>query len=94
MINNWYYTCMFHSVDYSATGLKSYCSIIHTNRFWSDELNLPYSSSLPFNITSQILIGQYYIGFKGCTTISNVKISLQYFNANYVTSFMSDTSGN
>ena len=60
----------------------------------SDEQNLPYSPSLPFDITSQILIGQYYSRNTGCATISNVKISLQYFNANYVTGFMSDTSGN
>ena len=85
---------MFHSVDYSPAGLKSYCSIIFANKFWNNEQNLPYSSSLPFNITSQIRVGQYYDGAKGCATISNVKISLQYFNATYVTGFMSDTSGN
>ena len=60
----------------------------------NDEKNLPYSSSLPFNITSQIKVGQFTDGTKGCATISNVKISLLYFNANYVTGFMSDSSGN
>ena len=60
----------------------------------SDKLNLPYSTSLPFNTTSQIFIGQYYDGNQGCAKISNVKISLQYFDANYITGFMSDTFGN
>ena len=60
----------------------------------SDEKNLPFSSSLPFNITSQIMVGQYYYPYTGCAKISNVKISLQYFHANYVTNFMSDISGN
>ena len=68
--------------------------MIYANRFWNDELNLPYSSSLPFNRTSQILIGQYYAATPGCAKISNVKISLEYFNANYVIDFMTDTSGN
>ena len=85
---------MFHSVDYSPNGLKSYCSIIYPNKFVSSERNFLYSTSLPFNITSQIRVGQYYSGQNGCATISNVKINLQYFNANYVTGFMSDSSGN
>ena len=60
----------------------------------NEEKNLLYSSSLPFNITSQILIGKYFLGKKGCAKIFNTKISLQYFNSNYVTGFMSDISGN
>ena len=84
---------MFHSVDYSPTGLKSYCSIIYANKFWNNELNLQYSTSLPFNITSRILIGQDVYGYRCCAKISNVKMSLLYFNSNYVTSFMSDIYG-
>ena len=91
-INTWYY--VFHSVDYSQAGFKSYCSVVYPSQFINSESYLPYLSSLPFNVTSQILIGQYYSGKPGCAKISNVKISLQYFNSNYVTGFMSDIFSN
>ena len=92
IINTWYYA--LNSVDYSPAGIKSYCSIIYPNQFLNKESNSPYLSSLPFNVTSQIMIGQYYSGKPGCAKISNVKISLQYFNSNYVTGFMSEIYGN
>ena len=64
--------------------------MIYVNKFWNNKINLLYSTSLPFNVTSKIVVGGGY----PCATISNVKISLQYFNSNYVTGFMSDISGN
>ena len=46
-------------------------------------------------MTSQIFIGQDVEGLRtGCAKISNAKISLQYFNSNYVTGFMSDIYSN
>ena len=85
---------MFHSVDFSPSGLKSYCSFIGDSKFLNEEKTFSYSS-LPFNMTSQIFIGRDIGGSRtGCAKISNAKISLQYFNSNYVTGFMSDIYSN